>query len=177
MKNIFSSISWQSYARSVQTNIRNHIDLSEAGIRKFLTIVLVISFIYLAVSFIYPVVGLNKIRLPDVTKEKNFSLKQKVKEEPRSFESYMKETSPRQIFSSSGNAASLSPAANADLIKGINLVGIISGANPQAVIEDKSSQKSFYLSKGQFLGELCIEDIQESKVILSYRGARYELSM
>jgi hypothetical protein len=164
---------------SLRTSIFSHIDLSETGIRKFLTIVLVISFIYSATSFIYPIFGLNKIRLPDVAKERKLPLKQRVKEEPKPLEFYTQGTENHSVFSSSGNLASPGPAAaaDADLIKGINLVGIISGVNPQAIIEDKASQKSFYLSRGQFLGELCIEDIQEGKVILSYHGARYELSM
>jgi type II secretory pathway component PulC len=176
-KNIFS---WQPYVYFLRANIKSRIDLSEAGIRKFLVIVLVVSLIYLAASFIYPIFGLNKIRLPDVTKEQKLPLKQKVKEESKPFEFYQQGAGNHQIFfSSGGDAASPAPAAaaNPDLIKGINLMGIISGENPQAIIEDKSSQKTFYLSRGQFLGELCIEDIQDGKVILSYRGARYELSM
>jgi type II secretory pathway component PulC len=174
------NFSLQSYLHSLQANIASRIDLSAGGIRKFLTIILGISLIYLGAAFIYPIFGLNKIRLPDVAREKKLPVKQKTQEESKPLEFYTQETGNRQIFSSSGNnpaAANPAAAVNADVIKGINLVGIISGANPQAIIEDKETQRSFYLSRGQFLGELRIEDIQESKVILSYRGVRYELSM
>ena len=68
-------------------------------------------------------------------------------------------------------------AANADLIKKINLVGIIAGENPQAIIEDKDARKTYSVTKGQAIGEFRVEDIQEGKIILEYRGQRYELSI
>ena len=65
--------------------------------------------------------------------------------------------------------------SNTDLVKQLNLVGIIAGENPQAVIEDKNTQKTYYLNKGQFLGEIQLEDILEGKIIINHKGQRFEL--
>ena len=75
------------------------------------------------------------------------------------------------------NAGTSQPAiaANVDLLKDITLVGIITGANPQAVIEDKKSLKNYYVTKGQFIGQMQVEDIQEGKIIINYKGQKYEL--
>lgn len=153
--------------------------LTPVYIQKVTGLLLAISIAYLISSFIYPWVSLKKIKLPAVSSEKlklegpNFE----IAKEARPYEFYLQGLGQRQIFSSQaspGGAAALS-AADADLIKDINLVGIISGDNPQAVIEDKKIQKTYYLNKGQFMGELQIEDIREGKIILNYKGQRYEL--
>jgi len=57
----------------------------------------------------------------------------------------------------------------------ISLVGILSGENPQAVIEDKKTQKTYYVNKGQRFGDVKIKDIKEGKVILDYKNQNYEL--
>lgn len=57
----------------------------------------------------------------------------------------------------------------------IGLLGIIKGNNPQAIIEDKKSQKTYYLIKGQSANGIIIEDISEDKVMLDYKGKRMTL--
>jgi hypothetical protein len=52
----------------------------------------------------------------------------------------------------------------------LGLVGIIPGASPQAIIEEKKNQKTYYLIKGQSINGITVEDISEDKVILEYRG-------
>jgi len=139
------------------------------------------SVIYLLVSFIYSWIGLKEIKLPDVSEEELKELQPKAKEEPRPYEFYSKGVSQHQIFGSpTGNAKSQDTPAPAvatdtDLIKNISLVGIISGLNPQAIIEDKKAQKTYYLTKGQALGEIQVEDILEGKIIINYQGNRFEL--
>jgi type II secretory pathway component PulC len=99
-------------------------------------------------------------------------------QEVKPYEFYLEGIKSKQIFSSASRpeeTARPASAASADLIKGINLVGIISGDRPQAIIEDKIMQKTYYVAKGQFVGAFQVEDIQEGKVILSYRGERFEL--
>ena len=139
------------------------------------------SFGYLLFSFIYSLVGSKKNILPSLTAAKTEELKFTPKEEPKPYEFYLEAASGRQIFrGASGNAAGqeapvVKPAAETDLIKQINLVGIIQGDNPQAIIEDKNTQKTYYLGKGQFIGEIKIEDIQEGKIIVNDKGQRHEL--
>ncbi len=153
--------------------------IKNMDIRKLLILLLAISFLYLVASFVYPWAGLKKIKLPDVPEERVRieEPETELKEEPKPYEFYLQGLSQRQIFSSPSAAEGInaSPLASADLVKDINLVGIISGVNPQAVVEDKKTQKTYYLNKGQFIGELQIEDIQEGKIIVNYNGQKYEL--
>ncbi|MBI4972424.1 MAG: hypothetical protein HZC16_01225 [Candidatus Omnitrophica bacterium] len=150
--------------------------------QKLLLGLLAISFIWLITVFLYPWVGLKKIKLPVVKEGGALEVKLEPGAERKSSEFYLPGLPKREIF-----ASSLTPtmrpeeipplAQNLDLIKNINLVGIISGENPQAVIEDKNTQKTFYLSKGQFMGEFQVKEIKEGKVILDYKGQSYELYM
>jgi len=149
-------------------------------IRKAIFVLMVVSFIYLVASFIYPLVGLEKIKLPAVSKEKAQEILISPKEESRPYEFYLEGARGRQIFGSTSGQEARIPAANTEVyeeppVKDINLVGIISGENPIGVIEDKKNQKTYYVTKGQFIGEMQVEDIQEGKMILNYKGQRYEL--
>jgi len=149
-----------------------------AYIMKAMPFMFIASVIYLVSVFVYPWFGLKKIKLPDVSKEKIEEPLSPRREENKPFEFYSREMQGRQLFiahtGSSGAAGQPQPVSG-DLIKDINLIGIISGENPQAVIEDKKTKKSYYLSKGQFIGDFQVEDIQEGKIILNYNGTRYEL--
>ena len=145
------------------------------GIKKIILVALVASCLYLAISFIYPIFGL-KVTLPKITPEKVTEEKIEAKDETKSSDYYLEGTQ-RQIFTSPANQEAEKPAAaeSADMIKDITLVGILAGDNPQAIIEDKKTQKTSYVTKGQFIGELQVEDIQEGKVILNYKGQKLEL--
>lgn len=151
--------------------------LTFLDLRKFIFLAFIGSLIYLVISLLYPWFGLKNIKLPKLTPEKIVKMEIEQKGEVRPYEFYEKGMGGRQIFGQAAGQEAGAPAsaANTDLLKDINLVGIISGDNPQAIIEDKKSQKAFYLSKGQFIGEFQLEDIQEGKIILNYNGQRYEL--
>lgn len=151
--------------------------LSYLDARKAILIILVLSCIYLAFAFIYPFVFLRAIRLPEIAKDSKSGLETMPKAEQRPLEEYLQALGDKQVFGSGGSVGVIGPASglSAELIKEINLVGIIAGENPQAIIEDKSAQKTYYLNKGQFIGEFQVEDIQEGKIILNFNGQRFEL--
>ena len=137
---------------------------------------LVFSFLFLALNFVWPFIGLKKLTLPEVSAPKTGQVLQEIKTQGKPYEFYRSGTQGRRLFGSQTGADDrpVNPV-NADLIKDINLVGIITGDNPQAVIEDKKSQKTYYVVKGQAIGELQIEEILEGKIIIGYRGQRFEL--
>lgn len=54
------------------------------------------------------------------------------------------------------------------ILAGYTFIGIIFGDPPQAIVEEKRTKQSFYLSAGQFLGEVKIEKIEKGKVTVSY---------
>ncbi|MDP2911681.1 MAG: hypothetical protein Q8N76_05065 [Candidatus Omnitrophota bacterium] len=64
-----------------------------------------------------------------------------------------------------------------EILGNLNLLGIITGENNQAIIEDKNLKKTFFLYKGDFLGELKVDDIKSNMVILEYKGEKIELSI
>jgi hypothetical protein len=141
-----------------------------------------LSFIFLIAAFLYPVMGLGKIRLPEVVKEEGALLSSEAGPQVEPLETYLEGLKARQIFAAAtaSEATAVSPVAvknTLDLFKDITLVGIISSDPPQAVIEDKKTQKTYYLSRGQSLGDLKVDDIQEGKVVLDYLGTEYELYM
>jgi len=153
--------------------------LKHPDARKIIFILLAISCLYLIFSFIYPLVALRKVKLPEAPKEKNAVLEAVPGVEQKPLEEYLKEISGKQIFSNLPSAGVAGPVSGVavDLVKDINLVGIIAGDNPQAIIEDRKTQKTYYLDKGQFIGEFQLEDIQEGKIILNYNGQKFELHL
>lgn len=146
--------------------------------QKALLVIFIISCVYLLISLIYPLfipknAPLVKIDEGNASAEKTtFAIKAKP------YEFYAEAAGNRQLFGTiaSQNAQGAAPVIlGNELIKDINLIGILSGDNPQAVIEDKRAQKTYYVSKNQFVSQFQVEDIQEGKIILISNGQRFEL--
>lgn len=158
-------------------------------LRKYLTIqslhtiiilLIVLSGIYLLFSIIYPLIYLKKVDLlniPKITAQSQVEKEEMI--EP--LDSYLQKTKKQQIFggftAEQTTSSTLTSIAQGDLLKDLSLVGVITGVNPQAIIEDKKAQKTYYVTTGQSIGEYLIEDIQEGKIILNYNGQKYELHM
>lgn len=145
--------------------------------RKIIVILFIVACLYLLFSLLYPWIFFRKIKLPNVTQEKIDLSEMETKIGTKPYEYYLEATRNRSIFASPSSEQATSPLSsiNTDLMKDINLVGIILGENPQAVIEDKKTAKTYYVIKGQFIGEFQVEDIQEGKIIINYRGQKFEL--
>lgn len=138
---------------------------------------LVVSSLYLLSTFVYPLFVSQKTYF---LQEKPFEKMIVLKEEIKPFDFYTQGIKSKQIFGVA--SAQLTQEANVavvgvNLIKDINLLGVISGDNPQAIIEDKKSQKTCYLTKGQMIGEFQVEYIGEGKIILNYSGQKFELNI
>lgn len=154
-----------------------NIYLTPAVVQKIMVVLLAVSFVCLLASFIYPLVASKKIVLPQVPLKKTEALSLTLEAELKPYEFYLQSARQRQIFGNSvvQEKSVAQVAANLDIVKEMSLVGIISGDNPQAIIEDKATQKTYYVTKGQFIGEIQIEEILEGKIIISYKGQRFEL--
>jgi len=150
-----------------------------SGIR-IIQAVCVLAFVFMLINFLYPVFFLKNIPVFSQIKEAQ-GLIAGNSVPGISFETYSRGLSGRSIFKASGagEVLPLVPGTGIDLdfSKDFTLVAIIAGDAPQAVIEDKKAQKTYYLNKGQFIGDAKIEDIQEGKITVSYRGKLYELRM
>ncbi|MFH1854067.1 MAG: hypothetical protein ABH815_02020 [Candidatus Omnitrophota bacterium] len=64
-----------------------------------------------------------------------------------------------------------------DVLKNLNLLGIVAGDDNQAIIEDLESKKTHFLYTGDNLGEYKVLDIKDNKVLLEYKGEKIELRM
>lgn len=107
----------------------------------------------------------------------------KKEEEPpeKPYAYYSKEIGQKELFKTSILQGEEKPTAAAgsstlaDLSANLTLLGIVLDDRAQAIIQDKKTQKSYFLYKGNSIGEIKVEDILESKVILSYQGEKIEL--
>ena len=59
----------------------------------------------------------------------------------------------------------------------LSLIGVVSGDPPQAIIEDSETHKTSFLTKGQMVDGMVLEEIHENRVVLSLNGERIELSL
>ncbi len=57
------------------------------------------------------------------------------------------------------------------------LVGIIPGATPQAVVEDQTSQKTYYLTQGQSIDDMVLDKIEDKKVLLRFKDKSLTLTL
>ncbi|MFA5256112.1 MAG: type II secretion system protein N [Candidatus Omnitrophota bacterium] len=100
--------------------------------------------------------------------------------ETKSYSYYSNRMSGRNIFSGTSGIRAESQSSDmeqsAELSGGdLGLVGIVPGNNPQAIVENKKSQKTYYLVKGQSINGITVEDISEDRVALEYRGKKTTL--
>ncbi len=136
---------------------------------------------YLVIVFIYPWIGLQKVGFFQVTpaggiSDSNNALSGDVKP----YEFYLEGIGNRRIFTSPAKQETYKEplkGVSQDLLRDITLLGIVSGENPQAIIEDKLAQKTYYLNKGQFIGEFQVTDIREGKITLDFNGQAFELNL
>lgn len=136
---------------------------------------LALSFLFWVFSFLYPLWGLDKKNIA-VLREKAAPGTQINPAQIPGIDSYLGPVSGKNIFAAQEAVVQSAVQMGVNDLADLQLVGIISGDNPQAVIEDRRSQKSFYVNKGQLIGDFRVNDILEKKVILSRQGRQYELN-
>jgi len=110
-------------------------------------------------------------------KPKTISLEEK---EIKPLSYYQKEISKRNLFKAGASrpkAKKVIPAGPTfrDLVKSLQLLGIVSGDNPQVIVEDKKLKKTYFLNIGDYLGDIKIEEIHSDSVLLEYKGERVSL--
>jgi len=63
------------------------------------------------------------------------------------------------------------------LHKRIKLIGILIDSDPKAIVEDLKEKQIHFLSKGESIGTVLLEDIQEDKVIFKYDNEKIEMAL
>lgn len=151
-------------------------DQSKTRIRKELKIFTKINILLISVIAIVAVIFLADVFFP----------KQKLSEEIPAVDMQAKTPQVQPVVNSpeEDNAPVLIDKAvnpkkisREEIAGNLNLLGIITGDNNQAIIEDKNLKKTFFLYKGDSMGELKVYDIKPNMVILEYKGEKIELGI
>ena len=70
----------------------------------------------------------------------------------------------------------VAPAEESEVAKSLSLVGISWSSNPDVIIEDKATQKTYFVKRGQIVGDnVKVEAIFKDHVVLSHEGQEFEL--
>lgn len=69
-------------------------------------------------------------------------------------------------------------AAAITLASRLTLMGIVSGAPPQAIIEDAQTNKTYFVTEGQrIVGGAVLREVLDNRVLLELNGERIELML
>ena len=153
------------------------------SVNKYLVVILGILLLYFTIDLIFvrPYKNVQtliaKANAPQTQNEKKFQAAPKDITVVKDYSSYSNAVPGKTVFGQSqgGPAAPEDVGASGDISDTIGLVGIIAGDNPQAIIEDKKAQKTYYLNKGQSFNGYVVEDISENKVSLDCEGKKISL--
>jgi type II secretory pathway component PulC len=190
-RGIFSGDVWQAKLLFLKEKIlRSRKDFSSVyefdirWINRMLELSLVFLILYLVSNVFYAFNNLKKIPIinPSLVqstfKQIDF-LEGSILKKSSSY--YVEKTSQRDIF----NIEQKKPAsttvvrqvteATQEAVKNLKLVGISWSENPDAMIEDSRAMRTFFVKRGQMLGEFKVKAIYKDRVILEYNNEEIEL--
>ena len=147
---------------------------------KVLAVLAILAFIYLTADFIFRRLDISQIS-KKISKAGARNFKEVPLPEARPFLYYLEMVQRRDIFSpvvlksNVENADSETKKALAALILDLKLVGISWGKDPEAMIEDKKTSKTYFLKTGDTINTLKVDTILKDKVIFNSGGEKMEL--
>ncbi len=155
--------------------------LSLKNLNAVLTIAVVLLFGY----GLFELVFLKEGGLQNPKEVQEVEAKSKIAEaaskEIEPFDYYANQINKRDIFKSALERDKPSDGTSVkstlgELAASLRLAGIIvDKEQPQVIIEDTKLKKTYFLYKGDSVGDIKVEEILEGKVILSYAGEKLEL--
>lgn len=130
---------------------------------------------YLAYNLLFPALDLdNIIGKSRPGEERSGAVRAEgVDASPRieDYDVYAKLLKNRELFSAPFvEKEGPAPEPEIDISGRFNLVGIIAGDDPQAIIEDKEAKKTHYVYAGQSFVGVTVTEVTEGKVVLEYNG-------
>jgi hypothetical protein len=149
-------------------------------VNRYLVIITAILFFYLLVevTFIRPYRDLSLLisGISQASSAKAPKIEGAAVQAPKDYSYYSGDLSKKRVFGTAEEAADNTKAGiSGGVSNDLGLVGIIPGDSPQAIIEDKKSQKTYYLTKGQSFDAFTLEEIGEGKVVLDMNGKKIVL--
>ena len=96
---------------------------------------------------------------------------------------YLQKVNARDVFKEARDGGGVrkekkevKPIEESEAVKNLSLVGISWSADPDVIIEDKTLQKTYFVKRGQIVGNnVKIEAVFKDKVVLSSDGQEFEL--
>jgi hypothetical protein len=82
---------------------------------------------------------------------------------------------PMDFQAASGNP--MPSVALPALEQRIKLIGILVDKDSKAIVQDLQDQQTHFLSRGDSIGPVFLEEIREDKVIFMYNNQRFEMSL
>lgn len=83
---------------------------------------------------------------------------------------------PKKTGDTKQEAAQVGPSGEIlEATQHLKLVGISWSNDPDAMVEDTKALKTFFVKRGQTIGDVRVQAIFKDKVVLSYRGEETEL--
>lgn len=152
------------------SNLIEHFIL-RVGAVKIMIFLLGMAVLFLILALIFPLLeSPRSIKIKTPVQQTIRQLPQV--QEAKSVNFYLERISKSNIF----NLASLKRRrVPLDIFKDIALVGIISEEPPQAIIQHKKNKNTYFLKKGEMLGEYKLLEILEGKVIIEFEGEEFEI--
>lgn len=151
-------------------------------LNKGLIVIAVVLTGYLIVDFVFKQPDINLLYDRATAKKRRILLEkpEEIKGEVRPFLHYLEMVQRRDSFSpvelkKAKEEAEVKKTDLSERAKDLSLVGIAWGRKPQAMIEDKQAEKTYFLKAGQTINEFTIETILKDRVILSYKGKKIDL--
>jgi hypothetical protein len=141
-------------------------------VNKILLAGLFFAFVYMITNWVFPFKAKNKIGERTDTGIKE-GVGEEITEGSHPVQYYEDSMNKRQLFkifeTPKPKPVEQKPKVTLQqVLSGYTFVGIIFGDSPQAIVEDKKSGQSYYLTEGQMLGEIKIEKVEQGKVTVSY---------
>ncbi len=154
--------------------------LSLAPLNKGLTAAVAAFVLYILADSLVSGVRLLRPAALDLKGEKSISAPIPISSQLGDEASYTGKFSARDIFNAGAVApadsgAPAQPDPNA-AVANLSLVGIAWSAKPEAIIEDNSKQRTFFLREGQTLPDgVTVKKVLKDHIVLSHNGQEFEL--
>jgi hypothetical protein len=155
------------FVRGLFTDSRNQLNL------KLVNALLLACVVVLAVRFGYVIDGAyKKMHAIDFRLTADVSGELREKSVLKKLDYYLDKVKKRDIFRMGAearpeNALEAAPSSKvAEATQNLRLVGISWSDDPDAMVEDTKTLKTFFVKKGQSIGDVKVENITREKVIL-----------
>ena len=96
-------------------------------------------------------------------------------EAPAPVSIFLEQEKKRDLFRPYASSGALAAVSSQEALKGLGIVGIYQGKSQEAIVEDKTAKKTYYLKVGDDLRGMKVTKIQNDRVTLQFGDLEVEL--